>query len=390
MRLPGTYISPAETGFYWLSSRYYDPEVGRFINADDPELIGSGTGILEHNLFAYCLNNPINMTDESGYWPSWATKLVIVTAVIAAAAVLVAVSAPGTMLACFAAGALKGAAIGAATGAASGAVTGAVSHRIQTGSWSGAGEAALNGASDGYMSGAITGFIAGGLTSNVCFVAGTAVLTAVGKVAIENVEVGDYVWASDPETGEVALKRVVQTFVNEATELVHVEVDGDEIICTNEHPFYSPVKGWMAACDLRAGDILVTVNGEYVVVEKIQHEILERPIAVYNFEVEDFHTYYVGDTNVLVHNWCEVKSSIKKNSSLVREANKLTGRLQDEVDSLIQAFRNGNMNPGLGTKHLAGDIYYLRGRNGARVFYRMVDGVMDILGKQPKRMNKLL
>jgi len=108
----------------------------------------------------------------------------------------------------------------------------------------------------------------------------------------------------DPETGEVALKRVVQTFVNEADELVHVEVDGDEIICTNEHPFYSPVKGWMAAYELRAGDILVTVNGDYVVVEKIQHEILEAPITVYNFEVEDFHTYYVTDTGILVHNTC--------------------------------------------------------------------------------------
>ena len=53
--------------------------------------------------------------------------------------------------------------------------------------------AALTEAADGYMSGAITGFIAGGLTSNVCFVAGTAVLSVVRKVAIENVEVGDYV-----------------------------------------------------------------------------------------------------------------------------------------------------------------------------------------------------
>ena len=70
------------------------------------------------------------------------------------------------------------------------------------------------------------------------------------------------------------------------------------------HPFYSPVKGWTSAIDLRAGDILVMLNGEYVVVEQVQHELLESPETTYNFEVEGFHTYYVGNTSVLVHNKC--------------------------------------------------------------------------------------
>ena len=69
-------------------------------------------------------------------------------------------------------------------------------------------------------------------------------------------------------------------------------------------PFYSPVKGWTDAVQLRAGDILVLVNGEYVVVEKVQHELLESPVKVYNFQVEDYHTYYVSDAGVLVHNEC--------------------------------------------------------------------------------------
>ena len=47
--------------------------------------------------------------------------------------------------------------------------------------------------------------------------------------------------------------------------------------------FYSPVKGWTQTINLRAGDILVTVNGEYVVVKKVQHEILENPVQVYNW-----------------------------------------------------------------------------------------------------------
>ena len=164
------------------------------------------------------------------------------------------------------------------------------------------------------MSGAISGFISGGLSSNSCFVAGTAILTSAGYVAIETIQAGDKVYAHNPDTGETALKEVVQTFVNEADELIHITVNGEEIITTNEHPFYVPVKGWTAACQLRAGDRLQLVNGEYVIVEQIQHEILESPIKVYNFEVEDFHTYYVGEQSVLVHNLCTKFKSLNQNN----------------------------------------------------------------------------
>ena len=95
-----------------------------------------------------------------------------------------------------------------------------------------------------------------------------------------------------------------ETYVNQTSELVHVFVGGEEIVTTPTHPFYSPVKGWTDAAQLRAGDILVLVNGEYVVVEKVQHEILESPINVYNFQVAGDHTYYVSDIGVLVHNAC--------------------------------------------------------------------------------------
>ncbi|MCX8074010.1 MAG: RHS repeat-associated core domain-containing protein [Clostridia bacterium] len=54
-----------ETGMYYLQSRYYNPEFGRIINADG---VSGQLGILlSHNLFAYCLNNPVNMYDPSGY-----------------------------------------------------------------------------------------------------------------------------------------------------------------------------------------------------------------------------------------------------------------------------------------------------------------------------------
>ena len=80
------------------------------------------------------------------------------------------------------------------------------------------------------------------------------------------------------------------------------------------HPFYSPVKGWTSAIDLRAGDILVMLNGEYVVVEQVQHELLESPETTYNLGVDEFHTYYVGNGSILVHNTgCDKKLPIKEN-----------------------------------------------------------------------------
>ena len=142
-----------------------------------------------------------------------------------------------------------------------------------------------------------------------CVVAGTAIAAAAGYVAIETLKPGDLVWAWDEETGDVALKPVKQLFVNESDELIHLTVNGEEITTTPTHPFYVAHKGWYAAVDLRAGDILVLVNGEYVTLEKTQHEILEAPITVYNFEVEDYHTYYVGTDGVLVHNTCTNKNT---------------------------------------------------------------------------------
>jgi hypothetical protein len=125
--------------------------------------------MLENNLFAYCFNNPVNMTDEDGQWPSWATKVAIGVGVIALCAVItVATGGAGAGVAGFiAAGALKGAIIGAASGAVIGAGTGAVGHRISTGSWKGAGTAALNGGANGFMTGAISGAITGAASNSL-------------------------------------------------------------------------------------------------------------------------------------------------------------------------------------------------------------------------------
>ena len=59
------YVYDTEWGLYYLQSRYYDPEIGRFINAD--AFVSTGQGVLGNNMFAYCGNNPVNYVDPFGY-----------------------------------------------------------------------------------------------------------------------------------------------------------------------------------------------------------------------------------------------------------------------------------------------------------------------------------
>ena len=64
-----------ETGLYYLDSRYYNPDMGRFLNADT--LVGETGSLLSHNMFAYCNNNPVNNEDQDGdvaWWVGAAVK----------------------------------------------------------------------------------------------------------------------------------------------------------------------------------------------------------------------------------------------------------------------------------------------------------------------------
>ena len=60
------YIYDRETGFYYLQSRYYDPTIGRFLNADDIQYLGASGSLLSLNLFVYCENNVVNYYDYDG------------------------------------------------------------------------------------------------------------------------------------------------------------------------------------------------------------------------------------------------------------------------------------------------------------------------------------
>ena len=69
-------MQPQESGFYYLQSRYYDPSIGRFINADAAEYAISVLDDLDRtNLFTYCGNNPVNRVDQVGQ--DWKTAFTV-------------------------------------------------------------------------------------------------------------------------------------------------------------------------------------------------------------------------------------------------------------------------------------------------------------------------
>ena len=156
-----------------------------------------------------------------------------------------------------------------------------------------------------------------------CFVAGTRIKTAEGDKNIEDIQAGDEVYACDVETGEVGLKKVKRTFIHEETLIVRVTIENTTIETTTEHPFYVEGYGFKYACNLQPGDEIRQLDGTTAEVQKIEYEYLDEPIYVYNFEVEDWHTYYVSDIGALVHNDCmappptsgsEIKTSYGKSS----------------------------------------------------------------------------
>jgi len=126
--------------------------------------------------------------------------------------------------------------------------------------------------------------------------------TAEGMKKIEEIEVGDIVWSHNSENGEKELKEVKELFRFNKNSTITLKINGEEIVTTDLHLFYTLEKSWTSAKDLELGDTVVTLSGEKYKIEAIDKDYYDGIIVVYNFEVEDNHNYYVGDNQVLVHN----------------------------------------------------------------------------------------
>ena len=143
------------------------------------------------------------------------------------------------------------------------------------------------------------------------FTAGTVVHTDQGLVLIEAVEIGDRVYALDPETGESGYFEVVALHNHLTGELLNITVEsegGDSVFpmevmsITPAHPVYVEGRGWVDAAEVAVGDRLRRQDGGWARVLAVERVVLEAPQMVYNLTVAGIHTYFVLEVGVLVHN----------------------------------------------------------------------------------------
>ena len=144
--------------------------------------------------------------------------------------------------------------------------------------------------------------VAKSATGGGCFLGDTLVYTENGYKKIKDIKAGDKVYSKDIETDVKELNTVTRVFKNESLYIVHITVNNEEICCTLEHPFWIVNRGWAAAKDIQAGDIIETYYGECAYVSEILIDELTESIEIYNIEVEEARTYYVSELNLLVHN----------------------------------------------------------------------------------------
>ncbi|WP_281282207.1 polymorphic toxin-type HINT domain-containing protein, partial [Aliikangiella marina] len=164
-------------------------------------------------------------------------------------------------------------------------------------------------------------------TGGCSFIAGTFIATPIGFREIQDLKVGDLVRAKNDQTDEVKDKKINAVFDELHKEVIQLTVklsDGkaETIVTTAEHPFMLYDGKWLPAGELEVGVFVETLDGFKA--EIVGFEVTKEQQIAYNFEVDEFHTYAVGESQVWVHNECG--STAKERSKAKRRASRQAQR----------------------------------------------------------------
>jgi hypothetical protein len=131
-----------------------------------------------------------------------------------------------------------------------------------------------------------------------CFLPGTPVWTQDGAHPIEQIRAGDFVLAQHPESGELAYRAVLAVTIGEPMEVASIELPDERIVATLGHRFWVTGRGWRMAKDLAPQKML------HAMCKPIEVKAVKRlpdKETCYNLVVDEFHTYFVGQSQLLVH-----------------------------------------------------------------------------------------
>ncbi|MEE1039005.1 MAG: polymorphic toxin-type HINT domain-containing protein [Eubacterium sp.] len=331
-------IYDASTGIYYLNARYYDPENANFLSQDsyrgeigDPESL---------NYYAYCYGNPITYTDPSGHIPVLVVVSVkvgariIVKHVVKKAAKKYVKKTVKKSVKKYVKKTVKKTAKKTYKKPKKSKITKKKNNKTNKKSRAKSSTKKTNKKKNVSKAKKQPQKEVQQRSNAGCFVAGTMISTDDGFMPIEEIKVGDRVWSEDTATGEKALKKVKKVFVREKDSIIRLSINGEVINTTDEHPFWIKDQGWIPAGSLNAGDLVKLQSGDYVPIEEYQVVILDEPIPVYNFHVEDYECYYVSEQNVLVHNNSCAQPNTKHGNQRIKER----GFSQKQIDDIIKNY----------------------------------------------------
>lgn len=212
------------------------------------------------------------------------------------------------------------------------------------------------------------------------FPVGTRVLMGDGSAkAIEQIRVGDTVFAADPTTGRNGPRAVTATiYTPDDRQFTELTVQGDaKLVSTGNHPFWvESTQAWTEADKVKPGDTLRTDKGATVQVASVRHWTSLAP--AYNLTVDDLHTYHVlaGDTPVLVHNTGPDLPCVPDLDAVSRHVNQLSDRA-DEMSWRTARNADGELIWPRGRNEMGNDIW---GATGAKA----PDHPLNIANKRTK------